>query len=301
MMTAVFCFFPCFIVSATELIMAELLLEITYDFKYPSDISVSKDGKIFVLDGVNHQIKVFDHQGNFKFTFGKQGTRDGELNYPLGIDVGESGDVYIADSGNHRILIFNAEGRFKSSIPLPDSDKPCDPTDVAVNEATRIAYVADNDNHRILVIDLKKNQFIKSFGTSGEQNGQFNYPFLMSLDRKSNLCVVEVANTRVQVLDPNGLHIRFVGGWGVDKGQFYRPKGISVDKNGRIFVSDSFLGVIQIFNTDGDFFSVIGDPKTQQVKKFKNPVGISIDSKDRLYVVEMITNKVFVFQLKFPN
>jgi hypothetical protein len=41
---------------------------------------------------------------------------------------------------------------------------------------------------------------------------------------------------------------------------------------------------------------VLGD-ETGKVKIWKTPVGITIDSKERLYVVEMLLNRVGVYQI----
>jgi hypothetical protein len=105
-----------------------------------------------------------------------------------------------------------------------------------------------------------------------------------------------VINTRVQVLNPDGLFVNFIGGWGVEKGEFFRPKGVAIDKKDRIYVSDSYVGVIQIFTATGQFYAAIGEPASGKVKKFKTPVGLFIDGADRLYVVEMFSNKVGVYR-----
>jgi hypothetical protein len=87
-----------------------------------------------------------------------------------------------------------------------------------------------------------------------------------------------------------------IGGWGVDLGQFYRPKGVCVDKKGIVFVSDSVLGVIQTFHSNGDFNAVLGT-ENGEVLKWKTPLGITIDSRQRLYVVEMLPNRVRVYDI----
>ena len=43
------------------------LFDIEHDFKQPSDIAVSKDGFIYVVDGVNNKIQVFNQKGEFIF------------------------------------------------------------------------------------------------------------------------------------------------------------------------------------------------------------------------------------------
>jgi DNA-binding beta-propeller fold protein YncE len=119
---------------------------------------------------------------------------------------------------------------------------------------------------------------------------------MITLDKQNYLYIVDVINTRVQVLNPDGLFVNFIGGWGVEKGEFFRPKGVTVDINGRIYVSDSYMGVIQIFTATGEFYAAIGEPVSGKVKKFKTPVGIYVDRRNRLYVVEMFANKVGVYR-----
>jgi len=100
----------------------------------------------------------------------------------------------------------------------------------------------------------------------------------------------------VQVYSPTGDVVATIGGWGVDLGLFYRPKGVCVDSDNQIFVSDSYLGVIQVFNRYGNFKGVIGDEKGA-VLKWKTPVGIAADDRGRLYVVDMTANQVNVYEL----
>jgi hypothetical protein len=63
-----------------------------------------------------------------------------------------------------------------------------------------------------------------------------------------------------------------------------------------VFVSDSYLGAIQVFNRYGSFLSVLGD-ESGKIMKWKSPVGIAIDYRQRLYVVDMIANRVGVYQI----
>ena len=279
-----------------RLINVALEFEITGELKQPSEVAVSKDGKIYVVDGVNNRIRIYSSRGVPVSSFGVEGAGDGEFKYPLGIDIPDAGRVFVADSGNHRVQIFDRAGGFSAQINLPALNHPADPTDVAVDETRNRCYVVDNDNHRILVYDLSNLQLLDSYGTPGSDKRAFRYPFLIALDKQKYLYIVDVINTRVQVLNPDGLFVNFIGGWGVEKGEFFRPKGVAIDKNNRIYVSDSYMGVIQIFTATGEFYAAIGEPASGKVKKFKTPVGIYVDRQDRLYVVEMFANKVGVYR-----
>ncbi len=285
-------------VHAIRLIYADHLFDVTYRFNAPSDVAVSPTDRIYVVDGVNNQIKVFNYNGGFIFSFGREGSERGDFRQPLGIDIDASGKIYVADAGNHRVQIFGPEGDFIAHIPLTGTGKhAADPTDVVVDETRNRCYVVDNDNHRILVYRLKDFKLIDVYGKPGTDKLEFKYPFLITLDKAKRLYVVDVTNTRVQVLKPEGLYAGIIGDWGVEKGEFFRPKGVACDPAGKVFVSDSYMGVIQVFNRAGEFHAVVGEPSNRAVKKFRTPVGLFIDHNRRLYVVEMLANKVSVFRI----
>jgi DNA-binding beta-propeller fold protein YncE len=285
-------------VHGIRLVDARLLFEISDHLSQPSDVAVSDDGRIYVVDGVNSKIRIFSQRGQAIASFGMEGSGNGEFKNPLGIDIDRSGRVYIADSGNHRVQIFDRDGNFIAAIEMHTNKKhPPDPTDVAVDASRNRCYVVDNDNHQILVYDLATLKQIDTYGGPGSGKRAFRYPFLIALDKAQYIYIVDVINTRVQVLNPEGLFVNFIGAWGVEKGEFYRPKGVALDKKDRIYVSDSYMGVVQIFDSTGGFYAALGDPGKGKVKKFKTPVGIFLDHRDRLYVVEMFANKVSVYHL----
>ena len=302
-----FLLLPCVILTlltvpafAIRLVNVKLLFEIKGEFNKPTDVAVSKNGLIYVVDGVNNQIKVFNSKGEFSKSFGKKGSEKGEFRSPLGIDIDDEGKVYVADSGNHRVQILDAKGNFIEKIRLPrqKDERPPDPTDVAVDDLHHKCYIVDNDNHRVLAYDLSRLQLLRTYGSHGTGTDRFRYPFFIALGKEQTLYVVDVINTRVQVLNSEGVFIAEIGGWGVEKGEFFRPKGVAIDKHNRVYVSDSYLGVIQVFAATGEFYAALGDPATGKVKKFRTPMGLFVDQQNRLYVVETLANKVSVYQLQ---
>ena len=284
--------------SDLPIIASKHLFDIQSGFLHPSDVTVGAKERIYVLDGVNNRVKVFNAGGKYLSSFGSRGTGEGGFNHPLGIDSAKDGSIYVADSGNRLIQVFTSTGHFKFQFPVnvQDSPRPPDPVDVVVDDENNRCYVIDNDNHRVLVYTKDGARLLKTWGVSGEKPGEFHFPFLGALDNQSTLYVVDVLNTRVQAFNPEGRAMAYIGKWGVDRGQFYRPKGVTVDNKDRIYVSDSYLGVIQIFKRFRKFKGVLGNGDNQ-VLRFKTPVGIYIDDKFRLYVVEMLLNRVSVYQL----
>jgi DNA-binding beta-propeller fold protein YncE len=262
-------------------------------FNMPSDAAVGPDGSLYVLDGVRHRVVVFDAEGVLKSQFGTRGSEPGQFLFPLGIAAAPDGNIYVADSGNHRFQIFTSDGQPLSSIPLPatESSAPPDPTDVVVDAARQRVYIADNDNHHVAVYNLAGRNFEPVWGRPGRGERQFRYPFLLDLSADGYLLVVESINTRVQVLSPSGKFVRFIGAWGVKPGQLFRPKGVACCGN-QVFVTDSYLGSVQVFDLSGTFLGPLADEAGTQME-FVTPTGIAVDpQRRRLYIVELKANQV---------
>jgi len=279
------------------------LFDIEHGFLQPSDIVIGKDFRIYVLDGVNSQVKVFDEKGAFLFSFGSRGNEKGQFQSPLGLAIDSTGRVFVADTGNRRIQVFTPDGKVQSEFSIQatkSSQHPRDPVDLALDEKRNRIYVVDNENHQVLLYSLDKFSFIDTWGKEGEGRQDFRYPFFIAVGKDATVLIVDVINTRVQAWDPRGKAMSTIGEWGVDTGQLYRPKGVCVDKDNRVFVSDSYLGAIQVFNRYGSFLSVLGD-ESGKIIKWKTPVGIAIDDRQRLYVVDMIANRVSVYQILEKN
>ncbi|AEH44274.1 NHL repeat containing protein [Thermodesulfatator indicus DSM 15286] len=260
-------------------------------FKLPSDVDIGPEGWIYVLDGTQNLVRIFNALGQPLFTLGG----DKLLKWPLGLAVSAKGEVLVADSQNHRLALFppGINKPHYISVPSPKGGRPSDPTDVGFGIDGKTYIAVDNDNHRVLALDYK-GKIVWATGEMGRGPEEFRYPFLMDTDEQGNIYVVEVINTRVQVLDKNGHFLRFIGEWGIDPGQFFRPKGVAVSKDGKVFVSDSYVGVIQIFTKQGNFLGAVGGPDGK-LWRFQTPVGLAVNGK-RLYVVEMIKNRVLVLE-----
>lgn len=262
-------------------------------FSMPTDCAVAPNGNLYVLDGVNHRVVVYDEKGTLLRQFGSQGNGPGQLEFPLGLCVTPDGHVYVADSGNSRFQVFSSEGDVIEAVAVPKTgaDVLSDPTDVIVNPRLNRLYVVDNDNHKLHVYNLLSRTFEGVWGGPGQGRRQFRYPFLLDISDQGYLFIVEPINTRVQVLNPQGKFVNFVGQWGVKSGQLFRPKGVAVVGR-RVYVTDSYLGRVQMFDMYGEFLGVLSDATGTPVA-LTTPTGISADIPNkRLYVVELKANQV---------
>lgn len=113
------------------------------DFK-PSDVAAGTD-KLFVSDLKNQRIHIIDKQsGQLISSFGKAGSKDGELLYPTNIELAADGFLYISDTGNSRIWKVTQDGTFVKQFGKVGSGlgQFARPKGVAVDKQGRI-YVVD--------------------------------------------------------------------------------------------------------------------------------------------------------------
>ena len=259
----------------------------------PSDVSVDENGNIYIVDSGNHRIAVFDDSGENISFISNKGQKKGALTNPVGIDIDEK-YIYVADKDNHRIQVFNKDGVIKRTITLKQGDKLVRPVDIAVNEKLKLLYITGNNNHKVMVYDYS-GKLLHQWGGQGTNRGEFRYPATIGLFN-NNVFVVDVLNSRVQIFNAKGELQSIAGEWGILPGQLFRPKGVALDKKGNIYVSDSYLEVIQVFSSDTRFKYVLANKGKPY--KFTSPAGITIDNQNRLYVCEMLKNQVSVFSLE---
>lgn len=259
----------------------------------PTDIAIGVNQQIYIVDSGNHRVQTFSNDGTFLFMFGSKGSGKGELDSPVGIVTSKDGRVYVADRGNRRIQIYAKDGEHLMTIPTVSGKSSFIPIDIVIDEKKRILVSASGPHHRILVFN-NKGSLVDIWGKPGSNQGEFRYPASLALGHDNETYVVDVFNTRAQILDSRGKFLVSVGSWGVTPGHLFRPKGIAIENDDQILISDSYLGVIQIFNHDTRFHAVLGEGG--KIARFETPAGMAVDNKDRVYIAEILANRVSVLQ-----
>jgi len=270
--------------------------EIMADFNQPSAVAVDKNEHIFVLDGLNQRIVVFNSEAKLldeiSLTF-----KGDSLSTPMDMLLTEK-SIIVADTANHRLVEFDLKGNFIQLIELAlfVAEEKKLPEPVGLWLYDDILYWSDRANHQICKIHLKKYQLIHCFGSYGEASNQFQFPFQMAMDRDGYLHIVDILNGRVQIFNSQGKFFSQLGRFGIRNGELFRPNGIAVDKLDYVFVSDSYLGRISVFKS-GRFISYLMDTNHVPLH-FETPVYLKL-SKNKLLVVDMLKNSVLQFNLSY--
>jgi 6-bladed beta-propeller len=143
---------------------------------------------------------------------------------------------------------------------------------------------------------------LQTIGKRGTADGEFNFPTELRLDGP-NLLVVDAMNFRIQVFDLAGNFQYAIGKIGDSNGAIFRPKAVSVDSEGDIYIADALWGVVQVFNRQGQLLYYFGS-KGARAGEFQLPAGMMIDQDDRIFVVDSFNRRVQVFHffgLKKPG
>ena len=76
----------------------------------PRDAELGPDGNLYIVDGGNFRVQVFDQQGNVIRSIGTLGRRYGQFARPKGIAIDPAGNVYVSDAAHGNFQIFSNEG-----------------------------------------------------------------------------------------------------------------------------------------------------------------------------------------------
>ena len=106
--------------------------------------------------------------------------------------------------------------------------------------------VSDSNEHCIKVFN-KEGRFQYKFGKKGVGDGEFNYPWFLSVTQSKHLLVCDRGNNRIQVFKVDGTFVQKFGLKGSKSGELALPFSSAVLSNGQIVVSELDNHRIQIF------------------------------------------------------
>ena len=279
-------------------------------------IQIGPDGNIYAfhrcgadscVGSSDPTILKFDRFGKLLASWGA-----GMFNFPHGLGIDREGFIWVADATGlpsaqrtdngkgHQVFKFSADGKLlmtlgKAGLGGNGPDTFFSPTDVAV-AANGDVFVTDghscneaNSAHcsgRVVKFS-KEGKFIKSFGKTGSNAGEFRGPHCLAIDTRGRVIVCDRGNARLQVFSQDGVLLDVWSGWG-------RPTGIFVH-NDTLYVTDSLANVVQgkvdpalVPMATGIYIgsAVDGSVKAFIPDEFAGPEDVTVDDRGDLYVGE---------------
>jgi len=115
-------------------------------------------------------------------------------------------------------------------------------------DSTDNLYIVDSYNFRIQKFTTN-GVFLDEWGTNGNGDGQFEWPFGLAIDRNdnNNIYVSDISTHRIQKFNANGDFITAWGYIGNSPGEVNTPWSLAVSSNGNVYVGDRYNYRIQVF------------------------------------------------------
>jgi len=269
-------------------------------FQKPIDIKSNGKGVVYIADIALSAIVVYD-LNNEKVELWEKGTDPdkslGIIPYYLSLD--RENNIYTVGSGNKNIYVLDSNGRFVRKINFAEQVKA--PAGIAVDKETGRIYLVDNPGGKVAVYE-SSGKFLFSFGKIGIENGEFNRPSPIYINKMGEVVVGDVMNARVQIFTKDGKFLRKFGQRGDGGQDFQVIKGLSVDSDNNIYVTDGKANQIKIFNANGDYLLSIGTAYSVTAT-FKDapgglllPQGIHIDDTDTIYLADQANMRFQIFK-----
>ncbi len=283
---------------------------------------------VFISSGVNAQIITTVAGNGIEGFNGDAGpATDAEIYRSDCIALDGSGNLFFVDRAKHCIRKVSADGIISTITDTSSGGFSGDggPASVAIlNNPASVAfdrvgnmYIADSWNNRIRKIDTIGNistyAGVGSAGFSGDGGAasaaEFNRPIAVAVDAIGNVFVSDAANICVRKVDTTGTITTVAGnhttGYSGDGGPATAcalggVAGLSVDKNGQLFITDAFnncirkvdvFGVITtIAGTGFGGFSGDGGSATSALLNF--PHDVAVDSLENIYIADYYNNRI---------
>lgn len=220
----------------------------------------------------------------------------GHLAEPTDIAVSDNGQrVYVSDYGQGLVYRFDLAHK---KVTLLGNDRPLvRPFGLALDAAENL-YVAEQGTKQITVFD-PSGKVVKVISDPSLER-----PTDIAIDRDRGRIYVadpaykESPEHTVKVFDLNGALIGKVGnGKGECKGCLYFPTYLTVNREGRLYVTNTMNARVDLFDPDGKFLRRFGERGTS-FGMFDRPKGVALDSFGNLYVVDSGWSNVQIFNEK---
>ena len=168
-----------------------------------------------------------------------------------------------------------------------------EPWGVAINQRREVV-VTKRIGHCVSVFSPSGVK-LRSFGTGGSGQGQFNKPGGVAVDGEGDILATDGGNDRIQKFTAEGQFLAAVGTKGNGPLQFNEPTGIAFNAvNSKVYVTEWGNHRCHILNSDLTFSSTFGEQGGGE-GQFNSPAGVVCDSTGKVYVADCRNDRIQVF------
>jgi len=302
-----------------------------------SGVAVNSKGHVFVFTRGNTNGPAYAAAAAQLLEFDADGKYLREIGHNLyawsfahTVKIDKQDNIWVTDKGSDMVIKFNPEGRVvmvfgrkqeasdEGTGPLKHPKPPLPAIDGQFRQVTDVAwdaagntYISDGYiNSRIAKVD-KDGNWLKSWGTPGDQPGQFNTPHSIATDAQGHVYVADRGNRRIQVFDGDGTFIRQItidvpvppdarpaigNKPGPDVTGTMAPGApwticITPGPNQVLYSSDAYPGRIYKLSLDGKVLGMLGSAG-KQLKQFGWIHEMACPSENQLFVGELLNWRV---------
>lgn len=211
------------------------------------------------------------------------------LRKPYGVHVDKSGRVFVTDTEWDRVIVFDEKNKSFAFWGEKGEGALINPIGVSSDDEGRI-YVTDSAQKKVVVFD-SEGGFVRSMGDDG---GLVSPTGIAVSNKLEKVFVVDTKGHLIAVFDLDGNRVGSIGKRGSGPGEFNFPTNISVDGDGRLYVTDPLNFRVQILESDGTFVGEFGKGGIG-FGNFSRPKGVAVDSDGNIHVVDAAFNNFQIF------
>jgi hypothetical protein len=137
--------------------------------------------------------------------------------------------------------------------------------------------------------------YLTQWGTLGNGDGQFVYPYGVATDAAGNVYVTDSGNHRIQKFTSSGTYLTQWGTQGSGDGQFDGPSGVATDAAGNVYIVDTYNYRIQKFTSSGTYLTQWGTFGDGDGQFYGTNYGVATDAAGNVYVVDRELSRVQKF------
>jgi DNA-binding beta-propeller fold protein YncE len=225
-------------------------------FRAPVDIAVDPEGYLYVLAHFRSErgVVVLDFDGAFVRFIALSGFPS-EAKEPNLVSLAlapATEHLYLLDNSNKRLWIAGLTGKISAAVDLAAGLTPKQRDRTALGRVDvygSTVLVALPTSGQVTLFDLEGTA-TGDFGLKGKSPCQLGFPVAAALAADGKALVLDQQRAFFMRWDPKTNRcLKEYGGFGSAPGSLYQPSDLTLDAQGRIYVSQGFEGRVQVYES----------------------------------------------------